>query len=152
MRRSLALSLVPALVLAGCTAAAAGASNFTLKPDRIGWFAGDEAHFFLNLTSSVFHAHPSFAIDRQFAIEEMQFNERGLKFGGDYSTKDPDAVSLRLERNGTQADSFVMDDAHPSVDVYVKVPGTLRDSEYDFELKLFDVGWVKSDSFRVDTR
>lgn len=145
--------LLVVLAFAGCTAQGAGTSNFELRPDRIGWYAGDEAHFLLNITTSVLHSKPSFTIDRQFAIEEIQLVEKGIKFGGDFSTKDPNAISLRLEQNGnSSAGSFVMDAQHPSLDVYLTLPDKLRDSEYALELKLFDVGWVKSDAFRVDHR
>jgi len=147
-----ALALIVALaLLAGCTASGASASNFELKPDKIGWFTGEEAHFTLNITKSMTHASPSFTIDRQFAVEEIKFNEKGLTFGGSFDTKSPNDVSLRLTQNGTSADQFQMDAAHPTVDVYVKVPEKLRNSEYTLELKLFQVGWVKSDTFRVDT-
>ncbi len=147
----LGLTLLVALaVLAGCTASGASASNFELKPDKIGWFTGEEAHFTLNLTKSLTHASPSFTIDRQFAVEELKFNEKGITFGGSYDTKKPGDVSLRLEQNGTTADQFKMDADHPTVDVYVKIPDSLRNSEYTLEMKLFQVGWVKSDVFRVN--
>jgi hypothetical protein len=149
----LALALVVALGLAGCTAAGAGTSNFSLKPATIGWYAGDEARFTLAISSSLLHSKPSFVIDRDFAIEEIQLDESGLKFGGDYSTKDPNAVGLRLAQGGSaNATNYTLDATHPSVDVYVTLPSSLRDSEYQLELKLFDVGWVKSDAFRVDHR
>lgn len=147
-----ALTLLVALaVLAGCTASGASTSNFELRPDRIGWFTGQEAHFTLNLTKSLTHSAPSFTIDRQFAVEEIKFNEKGLSFGGSFDTKNPGDVSLRLMQNGTAGDQFTMDAQHPSVDVYVKIPDKLRNSEYSLEMKLFQVGWVKSDTFRVDT-
>lgn len=156
MHRQALIVLVIIAALAGCTAQGAGTSNFDLKPDGIGWYAGDEAHFFLNITSSVLHSKPSFTIDRQFAIEEVQFTEKGLKFGGNYDTKDPNDIALRLAQPGADANStagsFTMDAEHPSLDVIVKLPDKLRDSEYSLELKLFEVGWVKSDAFRVDRR
>ncbi|MFA5860323.1 MAG: hypothetical protein WDA16_01375 [Candidatus Thermoplasmatota archaeon] len=152
MHRVVALAaFVMFVAAAGCTAQGAGTSNFDLKPDGIGWYAGDEAHFFLNITSSVLHSKPSFMIDRQFAIEEIRLVEHGLNFGGDYRTKDPNAIALRLEQAGNvTASSFVLDADHPSLDVFLNTPEKLRDSEYTLELKLFQVGWVKSDRFRVD--
>jgi len=146
------LSVALVALVAGCAASGASTSNFELKPTKVGWFAGDEAHFALNITKSLTHSAPSFTIDRQFAIEEIKFNEKGLAFGGNYDTKKPDEVALRLEQNGTAGNEFKLDPDHPSVDVYVKVPDSLRDSEYTLEVKLFQVGWVKSDAFRVDTR
>lgn len=152
--RALRLVLVLALgaAFAGCTAEGAGSSNFELKPQRVGWFAGDEARFTLEITSSLLRGAPSFTIDRRFAIEEIRFTERGVKVGGDRETKDPDSVGLRLERAGEPADEWTLDGTNASVDLVVTLPGDLRDSEYQLELKLFKVGWVKSDPFRVDVR
>lgn len=150
--RQLALVVLLFALLAGCAASGASTSNFELKPTKVGWYAGDEAHFTLNLTKSLTHSAPSFTLDRQFAIEEIKFNEKGLAFGGNYDTKRPDDVSLRLERNGTSADEYKLDAENGTVDLYVKVPESLRDSEYTLELKLFQVGWVKSDPFRVDVK
>jgi hypothetical protein len=148
----LALTLLFALALvAGCTANGASTSNFELKPTKIGWFTGDQAHFTLNLTKSLTHAAPSFTIDGQFAVEEIKFNEKGLTFGGNFDTRKPGDVALRLEQNGTVAPEFKMDADHPTVDVYVKIPESLRNSEYTLEMKLFQVGWVKSEPFRVST-
>jgi len=114
----LALALVLALGLAGCTARGAGTSNFDLKPSSIGWYAGDEARFTLTLSSSLLHGKPTFVIDPDFAIEEIQIDEHGLKFGGDYSTKDPSAVGLRLAQgDSTNATNYTLDATHPSVDV-----------------------------------
>ena len=45
-----------------------------------------------------------------------------------------------------------MDADHATIDLYVKIPETLRNSEYTLEIKLFQVGWVKSDVFRIDTK
>ena len=140
-----------ATALAGCTADGASTSNFELKPTRIGWYTGDEAHFTLNMTKSLTHASPSFTIDRQFALEEIKFNEKGLSFGGNYDTRKPEDLSLRLEQNGTVGEEFRMDADHATVDVYLKIPEGLRNSEYVLEIKLFQVGWIKSDEFRVDT-
>lgn len=149
--RRLVLTLALVAALAGCTAQGAGTSNFTLVPTTIGWYAGDEAHFVLTIGSSLLHSKPQFTVDRDFAIEELQLDEHGLKFGGDYSTKDPNAVGLRLAQGDlANATNYTLDAGHPSVDVYLTLPASLRDSEYQLELKLFDVGWVKSDAFRVD--
>src|SRR5437870_4908918 len=73
-----------ALALVGCTAQGASTGNFTLTPATIGWYVGDEARFFLNISSSLTHSSPSFTIDRQFAIEEIRFAEKGLSFGHDH--------------------------------------------------------------------
>lgn len=149
--RMAALVLVAA-VAAGCTASGASTSNFELKPERIGWYAGDEAVFHLNLTPSLTKSDPAFTIDRQFAIEEIRFNERGVAVGGDYKTRNPNEVSLRLVRNGTEGEEFRLDPAAPGLELRMAIPDGLRDSEYVLELKLFDVGWVKSEPFRVDKR
>ena len=150
--RTTLLTLVAMAALAGCTAAGAGSSNFDLKPTRVGWYASEEAGFTLAITSSLLHSQPSFTIDRRFAIERLDLTEQGVKFGGDYETKDPDSVNLTLSRDGNVSDEFTLDAEHPSIDVSVKLPDDLRDSEYALELKLFKVGWVKSEKFRVDRR
>lgn len=149
--RPVALLLV-ALLLAGCSASGATTGNFELTPARVGWYAGDEARFHLNLTPSLMHGKPSFTIDRRFAIEEVNFDERGIRFGGDHATRDPDSIGLKLERDGETRDEWTLDKEHPSVDVVLTLPESLKDSEYALELKVFDVGWVKSDAFRVDHR
>jgi hypothetical protein len=150
--RTALLTLIALAALAGCTAQGAGSSNFDLKPARVGWYAGDEATFTLAITSSLLHGQPSFTIDRRFAIERLDLTEQGIKFGGDYETKDPDAVNLTLSRDGNATDELTLDKEHPSLDVSVTLPDDLRDSEYALELKLFKVGWVKSEKFRVDRR
>ena len=149
--KALAL-LVLAALLAGCSAQGAGTSNFDLKPTKVGWFAGDEARFTLNLTPSLLNGKPSFTLDRRFAIEQIKLAEHGINFGGNYETRDPDAVAIRLERAGTANDTWVLDAEHPGLDIILNLPGTLRDSEYSLELKVFQVGWVKSGTFRVDRR
>lgn len=148
----LALTLVALAALAGCTASGASTSNFDLKPQKIGWYTGETAHFTLNISKSLTHSTPSFTVDRNFAIEDIKFNEKGLTFGGSFETKRPDELNFTLMQNGTAADQFVLDAQHPSVDIYLKIPEKLRDSEYTLELKLFQVGWVKSDPFRVDMK
>lgn len=150
--RHLMVLLASAALFAGCTAQGAGTGNFTLTPTQIGWYVGDEARFVLSISSSLLHSSPNFVIDRQFAIEEIQYAEKGFTFGHDFKTQDPNAVGLRLERNGTAAERFALDEAHPTVDLLLKVPADLRDSEYSLEVKLFKVGTVKSDRFRVDVR
>jgi hypothetical protein len=153
MHASRWLPLLALAAFAGCTAAqGASTSNFTLTPQSIGWDAGSEARFTLAIGASLLHSSPTFTIDRRLAIEEVELAEHGLKFGGDYSTKNPDDVGLRLERNGTEAPSFALDKDHPTLDLVLMLPAKLRDSEYALELKLFKVGWVKSDAFRVDAR
>lgn len=147
--RALAL-LVLALTLAGCTASGATTGNFELTPARVGWYAGDEATFLLNLTPNLLRQQPSFTIDRRFAIEEVLFNERGARIGGDHATRDPDSIGLQLVRDGTAGEEWVMDKDRPSLEVRVRLPESLKDSEYGLELRVFEVGWVKSDPFRVD--
>ncbi|HEX2021837.1 MAG TPA: hypothetical protein VHH36_03940 [Candidatus Thermoplasmatota archaeon] len=150
MRAVLTLLVVAlAAGLAGCTAGA-GTSNFELRPERVGWFAGEEARFTLEITPSLLERSPTFTIDRRFAIEEISFEEKGVSFGGDYDTKDPDAVGLRLARGNQTADEFTLTPDEPRIDVYVTLPSDLRDSEYYLELKLFKVGWIESGAFRVD--
>jgi hypothetical protein len=146
----LTLALAAVALFAGCTASGASTGNFTLVPTKVGWYAGDEASFNLTITSSFLHSSPTFVIDRQFAIEDIELAEKGLKFGGDFDTKDPDAVALTLSRDGEDGTQFTLDAAHPGLDITIRLPGELRDSEYSLELKLFKVGWVKSDAFRVD--
>lgn len=148
----LALIVIVAAVAAGCTAAGAGSSNFELTPDRIGWYTGEIAHFTLNLTPSVTKQAPSYVLDRHFAIEEIRLNERGAAFGGDYETRNPDDVKLVLQQNGTNGEEFTLTRDSPGVDIYLRVPEKLRDSEYVLELKLFTAGWVRSDPFRVDEK
>lgn len=148
----MALLVLVAAAAAGCTASGASTGNFELTPERIGWYPGDEAVFFLNLTPSLTKASPSFAIDRQFAIEEIRFNERAMSVGGDYKTRNPDDVSLRLVQDNATGESFRLDSAHPTVELHLTLPERLRDSEYVLEVKLFEVGWVKSAPFRIDER
>lgn len=138
-------------LFAGCTASASG-GNFDLVPERIGWYAGERAHFMLNITSSLTKQAPEYTIDRNFAIEEIRYEERGANMGGDYETRNPDDVGLVLRRGEESAEQFPLSPDHPSLDLYLDVPTNLRDSEYVLELKLFKVGWVKSEPFRVDQR
>ena len=152
--RSLRLlaSIVFVAALAGCAAEGAGTGNFELKPQKVGWYVGDEARFTLSITSTLLRSSPTFTLDRHFALEEVKFDESGLTFGGDFETRDPDAVTLRLERANSTADEWTLDADHPSVDVVVLLPESLRDSTYTMSVKLFDVGWVESEAFRVDHR
>lgn len=149
--RSWLLSVIALAALAGCTADAS-TGNFSLVPARVGWFAGDTATFTLTIGSSLLNAEPSFTIDRRFAIEKIELSEQGVRFGGDYSTRDPDAISLTLLRDGNASEEFVLNASHPSIDLSLRLPEDMRDSEYALELKLFKVGWVKSDKFRIDRR
>lgn len=130
----------------------AGTGNFALEPQRVGWYAGDEAHFVLSITPNLVRSSPEFVIDRHFAIEEIRFDEAGVTFGGDFETKDPNAVALRLSRDNLTAEEFTLAPDTPALDVHVTIPQELRDSEYVLELKLFKVGWVESGKFRVDHR
>lgn len=151
--RRLALAvLIAAASLAGCAAEGASTSNFELKPQKVGWYAGEEAHFVLTIGASLLNSAPSFTIDRRFAIEEIELEEQGFTFGGDYSTRNPDDVVLRLERGNATAPEFLLTSDAPSLDVRLVLPAELRDSEYVLQLKLFNVGWVESDVFRVDHR
>lgn len=147
-----AFVILVAAFAAGCTSASAGTSNFDLKPDRIGWYTGETARFMLNLTPSVTKQAPTYLIDRHFAIEEIRFDERGASFGGDYETRNPDDVHLVLVQNGTGGEEFQLTRDTPGVDIFVRIPEKLRDSEYVLELKLFNAGWVRSEPFRVDER
>lgn len=147
-----AFVILLAALAAGCTASGATASNFELKPERIGWYTGETARFTLNLTPSVTKQAPEYLIDRNFAIEEIRYDERGATFGGDFETRNPDDLSLLLVQNATVGDEFRLDRNSPGIDIYLEVPEKLRDSEYVLELKLFNAGWVKSDPFRVDEK
>lgn len=138
-------------LLAGCTASASG-GNFDLVPERIGWFAGERAHFMLNISSSLTKQAPEYVVDRNFAIEEIRYEERGANMGGDYETRDPDDLGLELRQDGATGDQFALNAENPSIDLHLDVPTNLRDSEYVLELKLFKVGWVRSEPFRVDQR
>lgn len=147
------LIVAAVLPLAGCfSAQGAGTSNFTLTPQAVGWYAGDEAHFVLMIESSFFHSDPKFDVDRHFALEEFKFEEEGLTFGGDFETRNPDEIGIRIGRGNETGEKFVMDLANPMLDVYVTLPGDLRDSTYTFSVKLFEVGWIDSSVFRVDHR
>ena len=151
--RFLAIVLLAAPALAGCFGVeGASTSNFSLTPQRVGWYAGEEAHFVLSISSSFFRSDPAFTVDRQFAIEEIRFKEKGLTFGGDFETRDPDEVKLRLARDNRTGDEFEMSLDNGTLDVHLKIPETLRDSSYTLALKLFEVGWVESGTFRVDKR
>lgn len=152
MRATLTFALFAVLAFAGCTAAGATGGNFVLIPEKIGWYTGERAHFMLNMTPSLTKQAPEYVLDRNFAIEEIRFEERGASIGGDFETRDPDALHLTLVQNGTTGEEFKLDAMRPGVDIYVDVPEKLRDSEYQLELKLFKVGWVKSEVFRVDHR
>ena len=153
-RRTLLLfaAVAAAASLAGCSAEGASTGNFSLKPQKVGWYVGEEARFTLALESSFFRSDPSFTIDRHFAIEEIKFEEDKFTFGGDYETRDPEAVKLRLARDNRTADEFHLSAESPSIDVFVTLPEGLRDSTYTLSLKLFEVGWVESSTFRVDHR
>lgn len=144
--------LVLAAALAGCAAEGAGTGNFELTPEKVGWYAGDEARFTLSITSSLLRSSPSFTLDRHFALEEVRFDETGLTFGGDFETRNPDDVALRLQRANSTSDEWRLDAEQPSVDLVVALPGSLRDSTYTMSVKLFDVGWIESEEFRVDHR
>lgn len=151
MRASLTAVLLVALV-AGCTAEGAKTGNFELTPDRIGWYTGETASFTLNITSSITRQAPDYRIDRNFAIEEIRYDEKGAALGGDFETRNPDDVRLRLSQNGTVGHEFILDAESPTLTLELDVPEDLRDSEYVLEVKLFQVGWVKSSPFRVDVR
>lgn len=151
-RGALFLVVLFAAAGAGCTAEGATTGNFELAPQAIGWYAGEEAVFTLTLTPSMTRSSPSFTLDRDFALEELNFDEEGASFGGDYRTRNPRDVELRLVREGVEGESFVLDTENPSVDIHLRLPEDLRDSSYILELRLFKVGWVKSSEFRVDLR
>lgn len=149
----LLLALAVASALAGCASdAGAAKSNFDLTPQRIGWYAGEEARFTLQLTPTLLRGEPSFTLDRRFAIEEVQLTEKGMGFGGDFSTREPDDLELRLVRGNETAEEFVLDSTNRTVDLVFRLPEDLRDSEYVLEMRIFQVGWIKSGAFRVDVR
>lgn len=149
---ALLVALVAPLALAGCASEGASESNFALSPERIGWYAGEEATFDLVLEPSLTRKAPTFTLDRNFAIEEIRLNDKAFDVGGDYETRNSDDVNLRLMREGEVGDEFVLDVERPEVQILLTLPGDLEDSEYVLELKLFKVGWIKSESFRVDRR
>lgn len=140
------------VLAAGCTASGASSGNFELVPERVGWYTGETAEFTLNITPSITRQAPGYTIDRYFAIEEIRYEERGAAYGGDYRTRDPDELHLTLVQNGVAGEVFVLDSVNPTVTILLDVPAKLRDSEYQLELELFKVGWVKSEPFRVDER
>ena len=144
--------LVATVALAGCSSGGAGKGNFDLQPQKVGWFVGEEGHFRLTIKETMFRSEPSYTIDRRFAIQEIRFNEKGIGLGGNYETRNPDDVHLRLSRNNVTADEFVLDKDRPSVDIHLTIPNTLKDSQYFLELDLFQVGWIESGVFRVDHR
>lgn len=150
--RHVTLALLAFALLAGCTASGASSGNFELVPAKVGWYTGDTAQFTLNITPSVTRQAPGYTIDRYFAIEEIRYDERGATLGGDYETRDPDELRLKLVQDGTVGEEFLLDAERPTITILLDVPAKLRDSEYVLELKLFKVGWVKSESFRVDER
>lgn len=152
MRATLLVALLAAAAIAGCTAEGASTGNFELTPERIGWYTGETARFTLNITPSVTRQAPDYVLDRYFAIEEIRYDERGASFGGDYETRNPDELDLTLIQNGTAGEQFVLNADAPRVDIELDVPQNLRDSEYVLELRLFKVGWVKSEPFRIDER
>lgn len=153
MRHTTAFALAFAFaLLAGCTASGASSGNFELIPERVGWYTGETAQFTLNITPSITRQAPGYTIDRYFAIEEIRYDEKGASFGGDYETRDPDALHLKLIQDGVVGEEFALDSESPTILITLDVPAKLRDSEYVLELKLFKVGWVKSEPFRVDER
>lgn len=155
MRMSVARFAIVVLLLAaaaGCTASGASTGNFDLKPDRLGWYVGERAHFTLNLTPSLTKQAPDYVIDRNFALEEIRFDERGATVGGDFETRNPDDLKLTLVQNGTEGQEFTLNHVHPGIDIYLDIPEKLRDSQYVLEVKLFKVGWIKSEPFRVDEK
>lgn len=146
------LALGAALALAGCTTVRsdAGVSNFDLRPERVGWNVSDEARFTLAIKAGLIGDEPDYEIDRDFAIEEILLHERGFSPNGNFRTKDPGAVELKLWRGGEEVASAILTQEAPSVGLSITLPDSLRDSEYSLELELFKVGRVKSDAFRVN--
>lgn len=151
-RPSLAVLVAVAATLAGCATEGATVRNFTLEPQDVGWFTGEEAAFLLTLAPTLTRGEPSVTLDRRFVLEEILLEEKGASFGGDFRTREPDDVRLRLVRNGTEVEKVTLDASDPTVELRFVLPEKLRDSEYVLEVKLFEVGWVKSSPFRVDHR
>lgn len=143
--------LVIAPVLSGCVEEGeADTSNFRLEPQRVGWNAGDVARFTLSIQETRFSKNPEYTVDRDFAIAEVELDARGVGLGGDYRTRNADDVDLRLYRNGTLVEEAPLDSANSSVDLTLRLPENLKDAEYVLALRLFEVGWVTSEPFRVN--
>lgn len=143
-----ALVLV-ATLLTGCVGEL-GVSNFELEPERAGWNVGEEATFTLRLTPTFTVREPSYALDPEIAVEEVRLNEKGVGFGGDVSTRTPSDLGFMLLRNGSAVDEHDLTLNTPEVDLRLDLPEDLEDSTYVLEVKLFRVGWVTSDTFRVN--
>ncbi len=153
LRRALALAVVilfPAL--AGCYAARGEASswNFELAPDRVGWNVGEVARFTLQLKPALLAREPAYTIDRDLAIAEIELDQSGFSFGGDYRTRNAGDVDLRLWSGGGEIQETRLDAANPSVGLSIVLPADLSDAEYALGLKLFKVGWISSGEFRVN--
>ncbi len=144
---SVIVLLLPTL-LAGCTSLDSG--NFTLKATKIGWNIGARANFSLTLEAGRFQEDPVYTIDPLFAIEEVAFERAGANVFGDYSTKTSSDVGLRLLVAGKPVETAELSTGSPTVIIQVTIPDSLEDDTYHFVLKLFEVGTVESNAFRVN--
>lgn len=145
------VAVAAAVALAGCTSSGAVSTrNFALEPQSVGWNVGETAWFTLTLSASTFSKEPAYEIDRDFAIEEIEFDEKGVGFGGDYRTRKSTEVGLHLWRDGHEVTKARLDSTNSTIDLSLVVPESLRDTEYTLDLRLFKVGWVSSEAFRVN--
>lgn len=145
-------AIVVASMSAGCAAEGASVRNFELKPQAIGWHVGEVAVFDLTIMPKGGRADPQFTIDADFALEELLFDQQGASFGGDFRTRNMGELELRLVRDGVELESAVLDKDTPTVELHMRIPDDLKDSSYVLEIKLFQVGWVKSEPFRTAVR
>lgn len=139
--------LAPALALAGCTSTLS-ASHFELKPTEIGWKIGQNALFHLHFDPGTSDQR-EYTVDPVFAITEVRFEKNGLNAFGDYATTRAADLEIALVRGGDPVANYTLTPSARQIGLQLKVPDQLDDGEYRLEIKLFKVGWVKSDVFRV---
>lgn len=148
MRSIVALgALLVATALAGCVSEVSTA-DFELKPTEVGWRAGQEALFLLRFTPDGDTLH-TYDIDPVFAIEEIRFEKGGLNAFGDFETKRAADVSVALVQEGTVVSNWTLTPSAAQVGIRLKLPESLDNDAYTLEMKLFKVGWIESDVFRV---
>jgi hypothetical protein len=151
MRTVLAIAgMLLAGVFAGC-ASSLGTSNFTINPTEVGWKTGEEAVFVLHFNPE--NANPNvYTVDPVFAISEVKFEQDGIHLWGDYDTKRAqNDLGLAVLSNGSPVQNFTLTSSSPAAELRVQVPTSLGDGQYRLDVDLFQVGWVKSDLFRVAT-
>lgn len=142
-------AVVLAALLAGCTGSSLGPSNFAITPNQIGWNVGDEASFTLTLKPTMLVKEPVYTLDPDFAIAELALDRQGAGFGG-YSTKKSSDVGLHIRQGNAPVEEAALDPGNATVEIRLELPENLNDAEYVLELRLFEVGWVKSAPFRVN--